>query len=74
MKNACWREYTPLYKKGIKQNQEKPMETTPYKSLSFLEHNFSNGQILAFIIGPFIVLLLIWYFTTLQQFCDFSVV
>ena len=28
MKNNCQREYTPLYEKGIKHNQNKLMETT----------------------------------------------
>ena len=26
------RKYTPLYKKGIKQNQNRPMETTPHSA------------------------------------------
>ena len=28
--------YTPLYEKGIKQNQNKPMETTIFENVFFL--------------------------------------
>ena len=28
LENVCQRKYTPLYEKGIKQNQNMPMETT----------------------------------------------
>ena len=28
LENVCQRKYTPLYEKGIKQNQNKQMETT----------------------------------------------
>ena len=28
LENFCQRKYTPLYEKGIKLNQNKPMETT----------------------------------------------
>ena len=35
---ACWSYYTPLYEKGIKENQNRPTETTiKYRHLKVFE-------------------------------------
>ena len=48
LENVCQRKFTPLYKKGIKEKQNKPMETTVKNAVTLLLLKLSWKQLCGF--------------------------